>query len=212
MNETPKKNAGYLSQAGLVILLALLYGGALAGVQTTLRPMIEKNKWEETKRQIPALVGMASPLSEADQDKLSIEKREIQDSQGKKQLAYLAHFDGQPKGWVLPAGGTGFADRIELLIGLDPHAETILGLYVLDQKETPGLGDLIRGEPFRGQFRDKPTDEPLTVGIAAKQIQPLSGATISSQSVAQIVNEAITRFKEPLRRESLEPTSNTTEP
>ena len=55
MNETPK-HGGYLRQAWLVLLLALLYGAALAGVQTTLGPKIAENKRDETYGVIPTLV------------------------------------------------------------------------------------------------------------------------------------------------------------
>jgi len=208
MSETPEQR-GYLSQAWLVILLALVYGGALAGVQATLQPMIDKNKQDETYRQIPALVGIAEST---DAKRIHIEKREIEDDHRRKQKVYLVLVDGEPQGWVLPAGGMGFADRIEVLIGLDPAAETITGLWVLDQKETPGLGDLIRGEQFRGQFVGKSTGEHIEAKTEPKQsneILALSGATISSRSVAEIVNEAVERFKGALRRESLAPENTT---
>ena len=206
MSETPEQR-GYLSQAWLVILLALAYGGALAGVQTTLQPMIDENKRLETYRQIPALVGIAEST---DAERITIEEREIEDDDGRKQKVYLALIDGQPQGWVLPAGGMGFADRIEVLIGLDPAAETITGLWVLDQKETPGLGDLIRDEDFRSRFVGKSTGEYIEAESAPKQsneILALSGATISSQSVAKIVNKAVDRSKGAIRRENTIPTS-----
>jgi len=217
MNETPDREprndageraprGGYLSQAWLVILLALAYGAALAGVQTSLQPMIDENKRQETYRQIPALVGIAEST---DAESIAIEQRLIEDAAGKQQKVYLAFVDGQASGWVLPAGDMGFADRIELLIGLDPSAETITGLWVLDQKETPGLGDAIRSEDFRSRFVGKSTADPIDAKTEPKrpnEILALTGATISSRSVAKIVNEAVARFKEPLRREDTTPT------
>ena len=106
---------------------------------------------------------------------------------------------------VLPAAGQGFADRIELLVGLDVQASTITGLYVLDQKETPGLGNFIAGADFQAQFAGKSADEPLVVvktdpASGTGEIQALSGATISSESVAEIVNRAIAGLKEPIRQ------------
>ncbi|NQU20716.1 MAG: FMN-binding protein [Candidatus Nealsonbacteria bacterium] len=206
MSETPEPR-GYLSQAWLVILLALVYGGALAGVQTKLQPMIDENKRLETYRQIPALVGIAESTDDAE---IIIEQRQIEDDDGRKQKVYLALVDGKPQGWVLPAGGMGFADRIELLIGLDPAAETITGLWVLDQKETPGLGDLIRDEEFRSRFVGKSTGEHIEAKPEPKrsnEILTLTGATISSRSVAEIVNQTVERFKGALRREDTTPTS-----
>jgi electron transport complex protein RnfG len=112
--------------------------------------------------------------------------------------------DGAHLGWVVPAGGQGFADRIDLLIGINADLSTITGMYVLDQKETPGLGNYIGDEFFEKRFADKRTDEPLVVvkgdpTAGSNQIKALTGATISSDSVATIVNNAIADVKKPLQ-------------
>jgi electron transport complex protein RnfG len=207
MSEQSKRES-YLRQAWLVILLGLVYGGALAGVETTLRDRIADNKMQETYDRIPYLV------PGADRDKTEevnkAEKVVLTGTDGKEQQVYLAvAADGTQKGWVLPASGQGFADRIDLLIGLDAHASTITGLYVLDQKETPGLGSFITSEElFLSQFAGRSADEPLVVvktdpAAGSNQIRALSGATISSESVSAIVNQAIANFKEPIRRYGL---------
>ena len=46
----------YILQAWLVILLGLLYGVGLAGIQVSLAAKIEKNKKNETFRVVPELV------------------------------------------------------------------------------------------------------------------------------------------------------------
>ncbi|MDH4179954.1 MAG: FMN-binding protein [Armatimonadota bacterium] len=191
-----RNKGGYIGQAWLVILLALLYGGGLAGVQTALSGKIQENKKAETYEVIPDLVSGA--------DASLTEEVTIRGENGKDSRAYkVASSDGSHIGWVLPAGGSGFADRIELLIGLDTEVSTITGLYVLDQKETPGLGDNITTDGFRQRFRNAPTDRPL---VAVKtdpsqdnEIRALSGATISSESVAAIVNDALANCRAPLQ-------------
>jgi electron transport complex protein RnfG len=197
-DEAPKapNKGGYLGQAWLVILLALVYGAALAGVQTTLGPMIAENKRNETYDVIPSLV----PGAVRD----NTVERKVTGGDGKQRTVYEAR-DAEKKlvGWVVPADGQGFADRIDLLVGLDARAETITGLYVLDQKETPGLGNLIVEEPFGSQFVGKPTATPLEVDKSetqeSHQIRAVTGATISSESVAGIVNGAVATLKKPLR-------------
>jgi len=203
MDEESKKR-GHISQAWLVILLAVLYGGALAGVETTLGPRIKQNKKNETLSKVPQLV----PEADREQTKELI----VTSADGGQRTVYRAlAADGETQqGWVLPAGGLGFADRIEVLIGLNTDASTITGLYVLDQKETPGLGNLIADEElFLHQFADRSTDRPLVVVKTAPdgpdQIRALSGATISSESVAKIVNEAVANFRQSLSREAATP-------
>ncbi len=198
---TPSKG-GYIGQAWLVILLALLYGGGLAGVQNALSGKIEANKKAETYRVIPELVAGGDPDS--------TDEIVVRGENEKESLVYKVHGrDGSHLGWVLPAAGQGFADRIELLIGLDPGVTTICGMYVLNQKETPGLGDYITSPDFQSRFRDKPAEQPLAVvknePAADNEMRALSGATISSESVAGIVNRALANFREPLRAMATEP-------
>ncbi len=214
MNEAPNKGSvvtrawSYISQAWLVILLALLYGGALAGVQSTLGPLIEENKRQETYSKIPALVEIAEP----DQKKVDIKEQPVTGQRDKKEYrVYQAFVDGELRGWVLPASGMGFADRIEVLIGLDAELSTITGLWVLDQKETPGVGDNITSpELFLKQFAGKSAQEKLEVvkvepTAGSNEIRALTGATISSDSVAEIVNHAIQNLREPILKLSLDP-------
>ena len=189
---------GYLRQAWLVILLALLCGSGLATVQTTLGPRIAENKQNETYSEIPNLVPGADP-----DDFSKTVKSEVKGRDGKSTVVYQAFgADGEQVGWVLPASGSGFADKIDILIGLNLRLTALTGLFVLDQKETPGLGDGIADPEFRDLFVGKPTDRPLVVVTADptsdNEIRALTGATISSDSVTSIVNKAVANYKEPI--------------
>jgi electron transport complex protein RnfG len=103
---------------------------------------------------------------------------------------------------VAKTGGQGYADKIEILIGFDHALKTITGLFVLDQKETPGLGNKIIEPAWRGQFKDKSTQTPLSVvktgAKAAHEINAITGATISSKSVTGIINSATGDLKKSL--------------
>ena len=178
----------YLKQAWLVIVLSLGFGAALAAVQSSLGPKIAANKLAETMRQVPLLVpGTAADKTTA----ITVEDTVVYRAQ---------NASGKLAGWVIPARGQGFADTIELLIGLDASGETITGLFVLAQKETPGLGDFITGK-WREQFAGKKTLAPLTVvkkmpgTVADSEIAAVTGATISSESVKNIVNAAVEKFR-----------------
>ena len=180
---------GYIGQAWLVILLSLCFGGVLAGVQLALQPRIEENKLAETRSQIPLLVPGARE-----------EESKVDTVAG--QRVYRALSSGRQIGWVIGGGGQGFADRIELLVGVDVGAEKITGLYVLEQKETPGLGNKIVEEGWRQQFVGKAAGRELVVtkGGASEdyEIDAITGATISSESVCQIVNRTLPRMRSEL--------------
>ena len=207
--KAPFYQRNYLFQAWLVISLALVFGLALAAVQGVLGPKIEANKINETKEKIPELVvgRQGAENMAAHNEHLLIAPRTILvEAQGiqKPYAVYEARYpDGRSAGWVAKANGVGYADRIELLVGLAPQADKLTGVFILDQKETPGLGNKIVEPVWRDQFIDKATDRPLEVvkgqdATGSNRVNAISGATISSRSVVAIVNTAITDLKSPL--------------
>lgn len=198
----------YLFQAWLAIVLALLFGAALAAVQAALGPIIEANKINETKNKVPELVlgRQAVEKMAALGGQLTIEPTtltvEVQGRQKAYRVYNAQYPDGRLAGWVTKAKGVGYADRIELLVAFAPGADKLTGLFILDQKETPGLGNKIIDQAWRDQFRGKSTRYPLEAvkgkGLAGHQINAISGATISSRSVVAIINTAVNDLKKPL--------------
>jgi len=197
------KRSGYIRQAWLVLILAAGFGAALAGVYVGLRNRINQNKKNATYDQIPKLVCVTEGGHEKRAEKALTEELQIEGRQVYKAF-WRDPNDRAAKpehiGWVIRASGQGYADRIELLVGLDAKAERLLGIYVLDQKETPGLGDGIRSS-WRNQFAGKSALEDLKVvknEPKDNEIRAISGATISSKSVTKIVNKAIIEFRNAL--------------
>jgi len=189
---TQRPTGNVLAQAWLVLVLATVFGSGLAGVEYALGPRIAQNRLDETLAQVPKLVPGAA-RGEADEAVIP----------GRRVFRAL-DASGGLVGWVVPGKGQGFADKIELIVGLDPRAETITGLFVLDQKETPALGDNITTEAFRGQFVGFGTGVPLDAKRAPTDkatgtVQALTGATISSDAVCTIVNQTVAVVKAPLQ-------------
>ena len=197
------KNSNF-AQAWLILVLALIFGVALAAVQANLSGVIAANKLNETLERVPELVwGTATAARMASQN-ASVDitpgtvtiKKDLKTSY--YNLFRVTH-EGKLAGWVVKAGGQGYADKIELIIGLDPGADTITGLFVLQQKETPGLGNKITFPRWRNQFIRKKTSTPLVVTKGKSQvpngIDAVTGATISSRSVTGIVNRTIRDVK-----------------
>ncbi|MDX9786745.1 MAG: FMN-binding protein [Desulfobacterales bacterium] len=212
--ENSEKSAGssrlkqnYLVQAWLVLLLAVCFGSALAAVQMTLGPTIEANKLNETLEKVPELVyGQETAAQLQNTQQITIAPRQIEVKTPVKTTYYSVYDtakEGKRSGWVVKAKGQGYADKIELLVGLDAGAEKITGLFILDQKETPGLGNKIIETKWRGQFIGKSTLQPLRVtksgAKAPEEIDSVSGATISSDSVCSIVNITLGDLKDKLK-------------
>lgn len=175
----------YLKQTWLLILLSVGFGVALGAVQSALQPRIDHNQAMRIERAVLEVVpgGAASAP-------MTIEGL---------QVFRVTAADGSLRGWGVPATGTGFQDRIDLMIGLSADGGAITGLQVLFSNETPGLGDKIYGDGFRGEFVGKPATATLKVIKAGESdphpIHAITGATISSKAVTNTVNAQLSRVQ-----------------
>lgn len=121
---------------------------------------------------------------------------------------------GNPVGFALQARGFGFQDIITLIFGYDPETDQVLGMKVLSHLETPGLGDKIVKDtafvagfegaqtPLQGVKPDRNTGDP-------NQVDMITGATISSQAIIDIINRRLAEFRD--RLAAYEPTGGVQE-
>ena len=139
------------------------------------------------------------------------EQLEIQSLRGKKENVeiYKAVSDANEcVGWSFETVGSGFADKIKLVVALDKNVEKIAGFDVLSSNETPGFGDQIKYDFFRDQFKGAPAGELKLVIIGQRdeidsEIVAISGATISSEAVIEIVSNSVTQVKEQMRKKGI---------
>ena len=108
--------------------------------------------------------------------------------------------DGNLIGYAVPSAGPGFQDTIRLLYGYLPDARKVVGMEILQSRETPGLGDKIyKDAAFVANFRQLAIDpEIVTVKKGTKtalnEVDAITGATISSKAVVQIINRGNQRW------------------
>ncbi len=122
----------------------------------------------------------------------------------------------QLQGFALLAQGRGYQDVIVIMYGYDPTQQAIVGMQVLESRETPGLGDKIAFDPeFAKNFValdaswDVSTNQLLNSIIAVKkgekanawEIDGITGATISSVAIADILAHSTTNWIPILRGE-----------
>jgi electron transport complex protein RnfG len=112
---------------------------------------------------------------------------------------------GRRVGFAVLGAEAGFADVITLLFGYDPAQKRVLGMKVLDNKETPGLGDkIVKDSAFVGGFRG--AIAPLS-GVKPgagkggdEEVDLITGATISSRKVVDIINHRLEKVGPLLER------------
>ncbi len=120
-------------------------------------------------------------------------------------------------GAAISAAGMGYQDTIRLIYAYAFDRQAIVGLGVLESRETPGLGDKIETDAdFQRNFlqldvalnaHGSGLRNPIQTVVAGSkdapwQIDAITGATISSQAVGEILNRSAQRWVPVLERDA----------
>lgn len=195
---TAKSTKMLQAMVGIGIFCALMIVLTYQGT----KPIIKENKAEALERAIFEVV----PGTDQTKGFLFEEGRGFIPLEGEEAdgQAVYAGFDsnGQLTGVAVEASGQGYADIIRILYGYDPASQKIIGFYVLESKETPGLGDKIEKDAdFLANFQgldvalngdQNGLQHPVTlVKNGTKEnpweIDAITGATISSRAIGNII-------------------------
>jgi len=112
--------------------------------------------------------------------------------------------NGQLLGYALNIAAGGFQDKIIFMLGINILLDHINSLYILDQKETPGLGAKITNEEAFLQFwENKACDQPLMLRkpptskdkLGTYEVNTITGATVSSEAVLDSINASLVKIK-----------------
>jgi len=90
----------------------------------------------------------------------------------------------------------GYAGDISVLMGVTPEGK-ITGIEIISQRETPGLGNKILQEGWRGEFKGRSLEDgtKLAVKKDGGEIDQFSGATISPRAVVSAVKRGLEMYK-----------------
>jgi electron transport complex protein RnfG len=176
----------------LIIILtvtSLIAGAALAFTYEATMPRIRVN---ETKARQEALKDVVPATVRFTTLKLKVQLTGASGKPEPKELEIYRCLDsaGQVAGLAYIAEPAGFADLIQVMVGLDPVDRKVLAIRVLDLKETPGLGVKVREDRFTRQFRGKSLEDAFAAARSGSDVQAVTGATISSKAVAHGVKES----------------------
>ncbi len=213
MTTGANKETASPSSLRLVLTLAiagLISGIAIIGIYEWTLPTITANKARELREAVfkvlPGVTQM-QPLVYRDDQLVVVEAPE------KGEPVIYGGYDDQGNfvGYAMPAAGPGFQDTIAILYGYQPGKKLVVGMEVLESRETPGLGDKIyKDAEFVGAFSALSV-EPEIVAVKKgtkanpNEIDAITGATISSKAVVRIINEAHTAWSAQLPPPGSEP-------
>lgn len=178
----------------VLTFFAVLSGGVLGWFNTFTEKRVEENKLRELIRSLKAVTGM-DPKT----DTYEVIKKD------KDFELYKIISGTQTKAYAIVGEGNGYQYKIRLIFGIKPDFSEILALKILEEKETPGLGARIEEEDYLKQWKGKAANGNLKLVKTPTQnpyeVQAISGATISSTAVLDIVNRSVARAKKLLKEE-----------
>ena len=105
---------------------------------------------------------------------------------------YEATQGGKLIAYVIPGETKGYGGTIKMLVAITPEGK-VINYDILSANETQGLGDKAAKEPFKKQFVGKGAEDLIVTKDPSntKNIQSMTGATISSKAVTKGVKEAV---------------------
>ena len=165
-----------LRLAGTLLLITSVVAALLAGVNSITAPKIAELSAQKTQEAIEAVLPGGG------------EEVAFTDDTGLVTTVYQGE-----AGYAVKVAPVGFDSAITMMVGVDTEGN-VLGISVIDQSETAGLGAVCAastsaGEAFRGQFVGMSGE--VTVSKDGGQVDAITGATITSRAVCTGVSAAL---------------------
>ncbi len=173
-------------------VIGIISGGLLAWANGASEPRIIENRRRETKEAVLSVLPKTKTVKRIKIDGLILH-------QGKDAA-------GQSTGYAFRAVTTGFQGDIVMMVGIDRDLEKFSGLKILENIETPGLGNRIDEVKFTDQFSglNGQTQIDLVKNERAQksknEVEAISGATISSRSVVAGLNKHAKKIIQALKK------------
>ena len=143
-----------------------------------------------------AKIPSASEKLSAEEDTAKIMRRE------NTKEVYLVEDNGELQRIILPVRGYGLWGQLYGFLALEKDLKTVAGLGFYEHKETPGLGGEVDNPRWKAQWEGKEVydaDGDVDISVikgsvdpsspkAVHQVDGLSGATLTSKGVNNLVN------------------------
>lgn len=177
----------------IIVLTAVMVLSAvvLAGTYAGLSPLIEANR-------VAALNASLSSIFAGAVEGVAPEDLVFEETESDGPTIYRGSTrGGDSLGYAVRVQTQGYGGTITLLVGLSPDLDTIQGIEIVEQIETPGLGGNITNESFKEQFEGLSTEEQISYvkniepDKQQNEIQAISGATITSRAIVSGINQTL---------------------
>lgn len=182
-----------------MIILTAIYTFVLAFLNYSTAERVALNAETELREKILYVFDL--PVGDGSQE--SIEKifeENISEEKVDDDIIYTIKDGSNVLGYAFPARGAGLWGSIDAYVAITSDYSKILGIEFIAHSETPGLGGRIDEVEYKDQFRgiDLTTarDGNYIVyrPVAGGNADAIAGATLTSKSVSNLLNEDIENF------------------
>jgi Na+-transporting NADH:ubiquinone oxidoreductase subunit C len=175
-----------------LVIVVCISTGMLSAVYVHTDPIVREN--ERTKVQANVLELFGIPYEETTIEEIFELSIDVQ-IMGNDTL-----YRSREGSIAFEISGSGFWGKISALIALGPDLDTIRGLKVLKNMETPGLGGRIAEDWFQDQFEGKKLIPELKIipyrkAEGPNEVDAITGATQTSRAFERIINNSTEDFR-----------------
>lgn len=187
--------------AALLGLFALVGTGLVALVFDTTKDPIAEAEREYMLRSLNSVISKELYDNDIFTDYIEVVSNDFLGTD-KPVPVFRARKNNQPVAVaIIPFARQGYVGPIRLLVGIDVNG-TIIGVRVLNHRETPGLGDAIEEKRsnwifgFDGHSLNDPEPKKWRVRRDGGVFDQFTGATVTPRAVVKAVHDALKYFEQ----------------
>jgi len=181
------------------LLFAALLGAVCAGLLTAARELTaarrDANAQAERIRHILDALGVAYEAEGGPKQLVQVFEKDVRtEKRGSLEFYEYVGSDGAVRAAAVLFAGRGLWGPIKGILALEPDRRTVRRITIYEQEETPGLGGEIATRGFTKQFDGQRIVSPA--GEAGLAVQAITGATMTSQRVKDMLNQVARQIVE----------------
>lgn len=188
-------------------VITAIFTFVLAYLNYSTAERVEFLEGNELRKKILYVFDISTPSDDPEEIE-EIFNQLVQEDNSYDPPVYYTVENGEITGYAIPADGPGLWGSIDAYIGISADFTEVLGLEFITHSETPGLGGRISEPEFLSQFRgldiEGPRGEEYIILNPAPggNVDAIAGATLTSQSVRDLLNVDIHNFIDERRGDS----------
>jgi len=179
-----------------IVVLGSFLTGALVGVNQFTAPRIEKNEARKLQRNV--LLALGIPFDEPGIERIFGGTIETVEKGGAK------IYRSKSGDVAFSITGSGSWGPISGILAIAPDLETIKGITVIHNEETPGLGDRVFEKKALDAYKGKKLTPEFAIvrpgtTLAENQVDGITGATLTGNAFQKIINSEYKKYSTLIR-------------